>query len=149
MYSRCMTALSFATAEDTPLIRIDYSKDEIWRHVLSEAQRVSDKGFGGYDFVARVEVFDDPKPMEASALQLAKQAAEENENIALCVFADAITMTHPERPLLCVDLIDFTEVRVIPSQLQSIENGLSVGVLEMDQYAEAADSDGIFRGFKE
>lgn len=144
-----MALVSFATTEETPLVRIDYSSDLIWHGVLAEAQRVSPDSFGGYDFVARVEVFDDPKLKGASASQLARQAAEENEDIALCVFADAITMMHPERPLLCIDLIDFTELRVVPSQLQSIEEQPLCGRRRDGTVAVAADEDGIFRGFKE
>lgn len=140
---------NFATTEDTPLVRLDYSNDRLWRDVLAEARTVSPDSFGGYDFVAHVEVFEDPNLSGANAAQLARRASVENENIALCVFADAVTMGHPEHPLLCIDLINFAELRVVPSQLQSIENNLSVGTAEMGHFVKAADDDGIFRGFKE
>jgi hypothetical protein len=91
-------------------------------------------------------VFEDRALDGADASQLAKKASD-NKQILICVFADLLTMTHPERPLLCVDLASFATLRVVPSQLQSIENNLSIANMGIEEFAEAADEDGIFRGF--
>jgi hypothetical protein len=35
----------------------------------------------------------------------------------------------------------------IPSEIQSIENNLSLANMDFEEFAESADKDGIFRGF--
>jgi len=131
----------FADTEETPLVRIDFSNDPIWRDLLTEVGRPTQDGFMAY-----ITVFEDPALDGRDASQLAREASE-NDQISLCVFADAVTMTHPERPLLCVDLVSFAAVRVVPSQLQSIENNLSIANMDIEQFVEAAGKDGVFRGF--
>ena len=60
-----------------------------------------------------------------------------------------MTLTHPDRPIVVIDL--FGEpgrtFRVIPSEIWSIENNLSIGNMDFDEFADSVDPDGIFRGF--
>ena len=39
------------------------------------------------------------------------------------------------------------EFRAIPSQIQGIENDLSIANMDFEEFAESADESGIFRGF--
>lgn len=52
-------------------------------------------------------------------------------------------------PLLILDLYDGSgrEFRAIPSQIQSIENNLSIANMDFEEFAESVDEDGVFRGF--
>jgi hypothetical protein len=62
---------------------------------------------------------------------------------------DALTVQHPEHPVLVIDL--FAEpgrtFRVIPSSMWSVENNLSIGNMDFEEFADSVGADGIFRGF--
>jgi hypothetical protein len=59
------------------------------------------------------------------------------------------TMTHPEHPVLVLDLFDLSSqaFRALPSAVQSIENNLSISNMDFEEFAGAVDEDGVFRGF--
>jgi hypothetical protein len=59
-------------------------------------------------------------------------------------------MTHEEHPVAVVDLWHRPgrTFRVIPSQMWSIENNLSISNMDFFEFADAVDDDGIFRGFR-
>jgi hypothetical protein len=38
--------------------------------------------------------------------------------------------------------------RALPSQIQSIQNNLSIGNMDFEEFANNIDPDGVFRGFK-
>ncbi|MCU0434117.1 MAG: hypothetical protein MUC87_11730 [Bacteroidia bacterium] len=63
--------------------------------------------------------------------------------------ADKDTFTHNEYPLLCVDLRDEPgrSFRVVPAQVQSVENNLSIANMGFEDFADSVDEDGVFRGF--
>jgi hypothetical protein len=48
-----------------------------------------------------------------------------------------------------VDLYESSgqEFRAVPSRVQSIENNLSIANMDFEEFAEAVDRDGVFRGF--
>lgn len=57
-------------------------------------------------------------------------------------------MTHPDWPVLCLDVSAPEQMfRVIPSELWSVENNLSLANMDFDEFAGAAHADGVFRGF--
>jgi hypothetical protein len=64
---------------------------------------------------------------------------------------DQIALTHPEHPILVVDLSDEPgrTFRVIPAEMWSVENNLAIANMDFDEFAERVDKDGIFRGFPE
>jgi hypothetical protein len=69
-------------------------------------------------------------------------------NHAVLFVADKVTMTHPERPIICVDVSEPERMfRVIPSELWGPENNLSLANMDFDEFADNTGSDGIFRGF--
>ena len=39
--------------------------------------------------------------------------------------------------------------RVIPSEIEGVENNLSLANMDFGEFADSADRDGIFRGFRE
>jgi hypothetical protein len=50
--------------------------------------------------------------------------------------------------MLVVDLgSGLRSFRTIPSQVQGIENNLSIGNMGFEEFADAVDKDGIFRRF--
>jgi hypothetical protein len=62
---------------------------------------------------------------------------------------DSTTITHEEHPVAVLDLWHQPgrTFRVIPSQMWSVENNLSISNMDFFEFADAADDDGIFRGF--
>jgi Domain of unknown function (DUF6924) len=65
------------------------------------------------------------------------------------VIVDQLAVSHPDHPLLIVDLYEASgnAFRAIPSQIQRIENNLSIANMDFEEFAQAADQVGIFRGF--
>jgi hypothetical protein len=64
--------------------------------------------------------------------------------------ADGVTMREGEHPVLVIDLADQPgrSFRVIPSEMWSVENNLSLANMDFDEFADAVDAAGIFRGFE-
>jgi hypothetical protein len=70
-----------------------------------------------------------------------------------CTYAfvvDRRTMTDPEMPVLVVDLNHEPgrAFRVVPSELASIDDNLSIGNMDFFEFADNVDADGVFRGFR-
>jgi len=63
--------------------------------------------------------------------------------------ADRLALTDPERPVLVVDLAHEPgrTFRVIPREMWSVENNLSLSNMEFSEFADNVDADGVFRGF--
>lgn len=67
-----------------------------------------------------------------------------------CLFVvDSGTLASSEYPVLVVDLKEQRgrQFRTAASELHSIENNLSISNMDFFEFADAAGSDGIFRGF--
>ncbi|MFV8132805.1 DUF6924 domain-containing protein [Streptomyces syringium] len=61
---------------------------------------------------------------------------------------DDVALGSSEMPLLCVDLWeDRGRTVLIPTDLWGIENNLSLSNMDFEEFADAADEDGVFRGF--
>jgi|GEM_PF-3302045 hypothetical protein len=50
-----------------------------------------------------------------------------------------------------IDLFDrsIREFRALPTQIQGIENNLSIANMDFEEFADPMDEDGVFRGFPE
>jgi hypothetical protein len=64
---------------------------------------------------------------------------------------DSVTIAHPDFPVLVIDLNSERGrgFRTVPSQVQAIENNLSIANMDFFEFADSVDKDGIFRGFRE
>jgi hypothetical protein len=64
--------------------------------------------------------------------------------------ADKITIENPEHPVLCIGLQHNRgmKLRTIPSEMWGIENNLSISNMDFEEFSNAADEDGVFRGFR-
>lgn len=67
---------------------------------------------------------------------------------------DAETVRNPEIPIVAVDTgPDQPErprgrtFRVIPTEMCSVENNLSLANMDFEDFADSAGEDGVFRGF--
>ena len=80
---------------------------------------------------------------------IANSFAGIDHNHSFLFIADRLTLTHPEFPILVVDLYASRgrEFRALPTQVQAIQNNLSIANMDFEEFANAVDKDGIFRGF--
>ena len=62
---------------------------------------------------------------------------------------DGECLRNPEHPILVLDLMDEPgrTFRVVPSELWSVENNLSLANMDFSDFADTAGADHIFRGF--
>ncbi|HEX4637676.1 MAG TPA: hypothetical protein VH189_15950 [Rhizomicrobium sp.] len=129
-------------SEHTPLIRTDFTNPSAWRDVLDAVDRDWEDGFR-----ALVSAIDDPKYDGWTIEQLVASPCARGHSILL--IADTTTMTHPERLVLCADVLSSGKpFRIILPELWSVENNLSLANMDYGDFAEATDAEGVFRGFK-
>ena len=129
--------------ENALVLRTDFSNDLIWKAICEEIQTP----VGIFHFRANVEFLDDAQYASITKEQLL-ELIPSNYDHSFIVIADQTAISHPDRPLLVVDLYEGSgnEFRAIPPQMQSIENNLSIANMDFEEFAEAVDADGIFRG---
>jgi hypothetical protein len=125
------------------VLRTDFSDDAAWASLCSAMREPSEEGFG-----ANIECVSDPAYDGLPVEWLVSQAAT-GGTPPYVFLVDHVTLNHPERPIVVVDLFDQPgrTFRVIPGELWGVENNLSIANMVYAEFAENADPDGIFRGF--
>ena len=134
---------------DTPealVLRTDFSDDATWRAVC-EASSAPSPGDG---FLANLTFVEDRAFETAAVADLLAAAAAASQYRTFMFVADGVTMREGEHPVLVIDLADQPgrSFRVIPSEMWSVENNLSLANMDFDEFADAVDAAGIFRGFE-
>ncbi len=128
----------------TPVIRTDFTDEAMWRKILKDVSATNSMGFS-----AKVRFIDDKQYSGLIGQELLQNIPGLNEYG--CIFvADATTMSTVEHHLLVVDPAnpEGKAFRVIPSEAWSVENNLSLANMDYSEFADSADPDGVFRGFK-
>ena len=135
---------SFPDPDNAPVLRTDFSKQAAWEEIRAEIQ----KPVGRLQFRANVEFIDDPEYAGLTSSQLL-DILPADYNHSFIIVADRMTISHPEHPLLIIDLFDkpAREFRAIPRQIQGVENNLSIANMDFEDFADAVHADGVFRGF--
>ena len=128
-------------AGDAPLIRCDFSNMVAWERLVAATQEPSPDGF-----LANLQIIDDDRFVGVSAEQIGRAARSANH--AIVFIADEVTMGTEELFVLCLKTgAPEHRFRLIPSELWSVENNLTLGNIDFDEFAEAVGADGVFRGF--
>jgi hypothetical protein len=85
---------------------------------------------------------------EASVEKLVS-SLQSNSSRAFVFFVDTTAITHPEHPVLVVDLTEAQtrSFRVVPSEAWGVENNLRLANMDFSEFAASAGDDGVFRGF--
>ena len=135
--------------QDSPVVRTDFSDDSAWRTVCEIIRRPVADGFGG-EFFAYVEFVDNTAFRDLDEQKLVGRIPEGFEHGFLMV-VDAIATRSPEHPILVIDLYRERgrSFRAIPSEIQAVENNLSIANMDFADFADCVDADGVFRGFSE
>jgi hypothetical protein len=126
------------------VLRTDFSNQAAWQEIRQAVQ----KPVGIFRFRANVEFLDHAEYAGLTKDELL-ELVPKNYKHSFIAIVDQAAISHPEHPLLIVDLFGGSgnEFRSIPSQIQGIENHLSIANMDFEEFAEAAGEDGIFRGF--
>ena len=129
-------------SDNSLLIRTDFSSPEIWASLRDRLTQPHGIFRASFVFV------DDPAYAGLTRDDLL--ALDENQRPVFVYIADAMTMTHPDHPVLILDLFENNGVqfRAVPSEVPAIENNLSLGNMDAEDFADNAGPDGIFRGFE-
>jgi hypothetical protein len=139
---------SLPQSEDTLLIRTDFSDEAAWQ-TLRTVITTPDEEDG---FLAALHIVDDPAYRDLTTEQIAELAPAEDD---LLILADRQALSGPDMPLLAVLKTEeedapeqgFHELRVVATQVWSIENNISLANMDWEEFVDAADDDGVFRGF--
>lgn len=131
------------------LVRTDFTDDAAWRALLQDAQAVHADP-AGVEAQAVLTPVDD-REFDGWTVDMLLDLDVDSGYLFV---ADARTLADPERPILVLntdkaedgDPEEPASFRVIPEQLASIENNLSIANLGFIDYVESADADGVFRG---
>src|SRR5688500_3553675 len=131
-------------SEDSLVLRTDFSDDLAWERLCANIQ----KPLG--EFQAYVNFLSDPEYEGITVEELIK-IVPENSNHTCIFIVDKVAISHPEHPILVVDLYEEPgrAFRVIPSQMCSVENNLSIANMDFYEFADDVDEDGIFRDFSD
>jgi hypothetical protein len=134
--------MDFPATKNAPFVRTDFADDRAWNEIVAAVRAESPEGF-----LANVDTVTDPAFDEAQPTDLAASAARLNSHSVLFV-ADTLTMQHAEHPIICLDLHTLgNQFRVVPAELQGVENNLSIANMDFEEFASSVNADGIFRGF--
>jgi len=131
----------------SPVLRTDFSDQAAWEAVRDQIQRPSAEGF-----LANVEFIDD-RVFDGLNKQQLLAAVPKDYPHTFIIVVDRRTLSDAERPLLVVNLYDGLgsevgeEFLTLPSEIQAIENNLSIANMDFADFAGAVDSGGVFRGF--
>ncbi len=133
----------------TLLLRTDYSDDLAWHAAVNAATAVYDAD--DFDrFGASLQPVESPELdglTPAGLVQLPRDGY-----LSHLAVADARTMS--DLTILFVDLNEYNEqvgrtFRAPPQEVEPITANLAIANMDFFEFADAADPDGVFRGFKE
>ena len=96
---------------------------------------------------AHLEIVDDPEYANLSVERLLERLPPETQHLFFFV-VDQETISRPEHPILVVNLYRHRgrSFRAIPSQIQCIENNLSICNCDWEDFADYVDDKGVYRG---
>lgn len=139
------------------VIRTDFAHEDEWIRIQAAiCEPQTDEGFEAY-----VEFVDDRTYEGVTAAGLLRIVPDDSD-ATFAFLVDTKALTHPDRPILVVNLHDWVEglepegegprygttFRVVPSEMWSVQNNLSLANMDWAEFADNVDDDGIFRGFE-
>ena len=130
--------------ESALIIRTAFSDQPAWDRMIAAARKPDDP------FIFNMEVIENREYEGATVGQLIGALPDEYPH-SFMVVVDQVAISQPGHPMLIVDLLEgkAREFRSLPSQVASIDNNLSIANMSFEEFAEAVDETGVFRGFPE
>jgi hypothetical protein len=128
------------------VIRTDFEDQPAWERICSVIRapvRESD-----HTFYAFVDFVEERAYRNLSVAALLAALPRDYKHSFLFI-VDRDVLASPDFPVLVVDLSEFRgrTFRAVATQVQGIENNLSIANMGFEEFAAATDEDGVFRGF--
>jgi hypothetical protein len=159
--SQRFNAMQEPTEHDPWVIRTDFSNDDYWttvRDLIAAPQKDA-----GREFFAYVRYVNDDKYRDKETRDLVLSLPDGYPGM-FCFVVDRQCIENPEHPVLVVGFYpsdnksfsrkpratpvgDVSTFRALPSQIQSIQNNLSIANMGFEEFANSVGNDGVFRGF--
>ncbi|WP_329139467.1 hypothetical protein OG552_33520 [Streptomyces sp. NBC_01476] len=139
-----VTAGGLPPSDGTPGIRVDYTDQAAWEALRADLRPIDDDDEPG----SFLDLLDDPA-YHGLTVERVIELTDGDEGYGLFVLLDTEAMNAPGHPVLVVD-IDEDEVRtlrVAADVLHEVEANLFLANMDFEEFADAADDDGVFRGF--
>jgi hypothetical protein len=126
----------------TLVLRTDFSDDATWDKICTAIINPIS------EFRAYVDFISDHQYNHITIKQLISLLPQKYNHLIIFLI-DETTITQSDYPILVVGLHTKSgqTFRVIPSELWGVENNLSIGNMDFEEFSNAVDGDGIFRGF--
>lgn len=128
------------------VVRTDFSDQQRWQAVRDSLGDIDKDGWAK-EFANQVKVVEDPAHHGLTWHQLLALLPDGYKD-PLLVIADKVTIDSPEMPFLVIELACTWDMRVIPSEVPAIHANVFIGNMDFGEFAESADADGVFRGFR-
>ncbi|NYD24967.1 DUF6924 domain-containing protein [Kineococcus aurantiacus] len=127
------------TERGTVLVRTDFSQPQRWNALLEALETPSEEGF-----LPSFIPVEDRRWQDATAEDITAAAPD----YALIIVADAAALSSPELAALVIYISDGVahQLRAVPASMWSIENNLSLANMDWESFADAAGTDGVYRG---
>jgi hypothetical protein len=128
-------------AENSLAIRTDFSDESAWKLVCDAINDPNN------EFEAFLDFINDKTYNGLMVEQLASVLPQDSHH-TFALLIDRLALTDPDYPILVVDLHDQPgrTFRVIPSAVWVVQNNLSIANMDFDDFINALDKKGIFRG---
>lgn len=139
------------------LIRTDFTDDGLWRETALSAMAPQPSDFDDdTEFQAGLTCIDHPENDGLTVPTLLELIGSGPPHYVF--LADHETIVNPEHPIVAVDtspaewsedtdLVRGQTIRIIPEQMWSIENNLSISNMGFDDFVRGTQPDGVYRGF--
>src|SRR5262249_3736591 len=118
--------------QNSLVLRTDFSDESAWEAIC--AALLEPAG----EFRAYLDLLSDPEYDGLTVPQLTALVPKGSDHTFMFI-VDRISLSHPDHPILVVDLYDEPgrTFRVIPSEMWSIENNLSIANMDFYEFADA------------
>lgn len=128
--------------KNVPLLRTDFSNEKEWKNII----KLINQRYNG--FKANIEIVEDKK-FENFEIKDFLALVPIDYNNRFIFLVDNQSLNNNDLTIVCLDLTSKPAkyFRVIPGELWSVENNLSIANMDFEEFYDNTDSKGVFRGF--
>lgn len=129
-------------ADASLLVRTNFTDDAAWAKLCALVQAPSQE-----DYRAELICMSDRQLENVAPKTIARQVYQDLGHSVVFV-ADDRAMNDPDHPILCVSADDavVASFRVVPEEIWAPENNLRIANLDFEDFVNATDAGGVFRG---
>jgi hypothetical protein len=139
---RRLSSKTIPVTEKSFALRTDFSDDQAWHDLLATFQKPDDEPGPDLDFISDPD-FAGVTPDKVRAL------LPEHSDHSYAFVIDRRTLTDSDHPVVVVDLAGKKHKTFLAAaaSLAEVDDNLSLGNMDFDEFARAVRADGLFRGF--